>query len=561
MRWRAYIGVFAKFVAFTALYVLAGRLGRRVDFLSEELRVFWPQAGIGLAGLILLGWQYWPAIALGSFLNSTLILDPLSLDKLLVCLKQGVDGNLWDAVQNCLFTRDPGTYALAPYLALGNTLAPLVATLCLKHFSRFDPLFSRLHDVYSFCLYAVLLSPILSAAIAVYRFLQVEPGVTVAGSVLFLRRWVGFAISNLVVAPVILTWSHKPRGRWPVKRLLELTALLTSLAGLAWMAFTRTSPIGQLNYPVSFAPFPLVMWAALRFGPRGGATATFLISALAVYGTSEGAGPFLREITKDESLVLLQIYLMVLALTALLLGAASSERLRSITELEHSREELRELSERLVRVREEERLHLAREIHDDLGQILTGIKMRLRRLVKNPAPTVEQQTKQLEQLTELVDEAIQSVRRVASDLRPGILDDLGLVEAMKWALEQFRQQTNIEASFEPPEDLPRPSQATEITLLRILQEALTNVARHSQATHVWVRIRISDGSYELEVRDNGIGLPGENDPARPQAGLGIVGMRERALSLGGSFEIFNGLDYDGFIGTLLRVRVPVDTRD
>lgn len=559
MRIRVPIAV-AKFLSLTALYVLAGRLGRRVDFLSEELRVFWPQAGIGLAGLILLGWQYWPAIALGSFLNSTLILDPLSLDKLLACLRQSVDGNLWDAVQNCIFTHDPGTYALAPYLALGNTLAPLVATLCLKRFSRFDPLLNRLHDVYSFCLYAVLLSPVLSAAISVYRFLQVEPGVEVAASVLFLRRWFGFAISNIVIAPVILVWSRKPRGQWPVKRLIELAALLIGLVALTWMAFTRTSPIGQLNYPVSYAPFPLVMWAALRFGPRGGASATFLISALAVYGTSEGAGPFLREIPKTQSLVLLQIYLMVHALTALLLGAASSERLRSISELERSREELRELSERLVLVREEERRHLAREIHDDLGQILTGIKMRVRRLVKNPPPTVEQQTSQLEQLTELIDEAIQSVRRVATDLRPGILDDLGLIEAVKWAVDQFRQETNIEVSFVPPEDLPRPSQATEITLFRILQEALTNVARHSQATHVWVRIGISDGLYELEVRDNGIGLAAVNDPARCQTGLGIVGMRERALSLGGSFEILNGQDYDGFIGTLLRVRVPVDTR-
>ncbi len=204
------------------------------------------------------------------------------------------------------------------------------------------------------------------------------------------------------------------------------------------------------------------------------------------------------------------------------------DRKRAEKILFRSFEQLRALTARLQSVREEERARMAREIHDELGQALTAIKIDLASLVAQLPPD-QQQALRGESIMKLIDGTIQTVRRISTELRPGILDDLGLVAAVEWAAEEFQARTGTECSVSvPPGDLSLdPERAT--ALFRIFQETLTNVARHANATKVHVQLANDKGDVLLEVRDNGSGISDEQRVA-PNA-LGILGMLERTLLL------------------------------
>jgi PAS domain S-box-containing protein len=212
-----------------------------------------------------------------------------------------------------------------------------------------------------------------------------------------------------------------------------------------------------------------------------------------------------------------------------------TERKLAEQAVQRSLEQHRTLAARLESVREEERARLARTIHDDLGQILTGIKLDLRSEVDHPPPSRRARARRFQAILKLIDDAILSVRKIATELRPGILDDLGLVAAVEWAAQELAARTGAKCTL----DLPREDLVTEpeaaTALFRILQEALTNIARHAEATEFSVRLGEESGLLRLEVRDNGKGFHEARLPAG--ASLGIVGMRERALLLGGGLTI------------------------
>jgi signal transduction histidine kinase len=217
--------------------------------------------------------------------------------------------------------------------------------------------------------------------------------------------------------------------------------------------------------------------------------------------------------------------------------------------LYRSFEQLRALTARLQSVREEERARMAREIHDELGQPLTAIKIELSSLVNDLSPE-QQQPLRKESIMRLIDETIQTVRRISTELRPGVLDDLGLVAAVDWAAHEFEVRTGTRCHVcLPGGDLSLdPEHAT--ALFRILQETLTNVARHASATTVTVRLADENGDVCLEVGDNGTGIGPEQLSAANS--LGILGMRERALLLGGELAI-HGVPGKG---TTVQVRIP-----
>jgi PAS domain S-box-containing protein len=228
-----------------------------------------------------------------------------------------------------------------------------------------------------------------------------------------------------------------------------------------------------------------------------------------------------------------------------------TERKQADRELQRSLEELHALTARLQSVREEERARLARELHDQLGQSLTAIRIDLAALKTTPAR--DQQLQRIDAIMGLVDETIRSVRRIATELRPGVLDDLGLVAAVEWAAEEFQARTGIRCQVSMPETNPAIDAERATALFRIFQETLTNIARHAGATRVTIGLSQEDGHLSLEVRDNGRGI-GE-DQLSASGSLGILGMRERALLLGGEFFIGNPGS-----GTTVRVRMPIDRR-
>ena len=231
------------------------------------------------------------------------------------------------------------------------------------------------------------------------------------------------------------------------------------------------------------------------------------------------------------------------------LGALGAFRLR-LVRLERRTRELRELSAHIHDAREEERTEISREVHDQLGQTLTAVKMGLFWAKDNSRVSAETMEQRLGELLEYTDTALDSVKSISTRLRPKVLDTLPLGEALEWLIRDFSRWSKIECETRidrTPFDLNR---RTKTTIFRVLQENLTNVARHSGASKAWVSLSMRDDMIELNVRDNGHGI----DIAAPAAGrsFGIAGMRERCSYLGGSFDIFPAPSG----GTVMIARLP-----
>ncbi|KUY55145.1 PAS domain S-box protein [Burkholderia sp. RF2-non_BP3] len=219
-----------------------------------------------------------------------------------------------------------------------------------------------------------------------------------------------------------------------------------------------------------------------------------------------------------------------------------TERMRAENALKQSREELRDLSANLQNVREEEKTRIARELHDDLGQQLTALKMDLSAVELGLRGVVVPNTGVREQLGgmhRLIDSIVASVRRIAADLRPVMLDDLGLVPAIEWLANDFtrRYRITVDRDIAPVDTAFTGTGAT--TLFRIVQEALTNVARHSDATNVTLALKVEDGYCMLRIADNGHGAPEHADNVQDRPSFGLIGIRERAHMLEGTVTIDN----------------------
>jgi len=219
-------------------------------------------------------------------------------------------------------------------------------------------------------------------------------------------------------------------------------------------------------------------------------------------------------------------------------------------ELLRSRQELRDLTARLQAVREEERTCIAREVHDELGQALTGLKIDLAWLKSRVAdrPALAER---VQSVIVRIDGAMDTVRRIATDLRPSVLDDLGLVAAVEWQTQEFERSTGVTAWLEVQAMHSELHDECTTTVFRILQETLTNVARHARATAVHISLRVSPEVLALEVRDNGCGIS-EAQRASPRS-LGLVGIRERAIACGGQLAIRGVRGH----GTTVSVSIPL----
>jgi signal transduction histidine kinase len=255
-----------------------------------------------------------------------------------------------------------------------------------------------------------------------------------------------------------------------------------------------------------------------------------------------------------------------------------TERVRAENDLKQSREELRELSANLQNVREEEKTRIARELHDDLGQQLTALKMDLSALEHMVGPESGASADVLEQLRSmrrLIDATVASVRRIAADLRPVMLDDLGLLPAIDWLAGDFTHRYGIEVDRRIAPGGTNFSRTSATTLFRIVQEALTNVAKHAEATRVELMLRMEGNYCVLRVSDNGRGShPAGADGAttansthftngtngRAGKSFGIIGIRERAHMLGGSVAI-DTADGKGFALTVTFPREAVQQEE
>jgi len=226
---------------------------------------------------------------------------------------------------------------------------------------------------------------------------------------------------------------------------------------------------------------------------------------------------------------------------------------RKTLELELLNRELRTLSSHLIATQDDERRRIARELHDSLGQELSAAKMMADKIVmENRSP---ESSREATDISELIDHAIQQVRNISYLLHPPLLDEIGLRSALQFYLEGFTKRSGIEISLDvQPSDFPRLPLEMETAIFRIVQEALTNVFRHSEAREAWITLVKDENQVIGSVRDNGKGIAPEVMAGRPdRIGIGIGGMRQRVKEFGGELRIQNAEP-----GTIVEVTVPIE---
>lgn len=278
----------------TAIYFVGGKLGLKLAWVHPSATPVWPPTAIALAACLALGYRVWPGILLGAFLV-----------------------NLTTA----------GSVATSIGIAVGNTLEGLAGAYLVRTFARGQQAFERAQDVFKFTLFAALGATMISATIGVtslslggfadwpnFRFIWVT-------------WWLGDAAGALVLGPALIIWSRRPRLAWTGPQILEAFGLFLSIAFIGQAVFGGPVSFDGQNYPLEFLCLPLLIWAALRFQAPLASVAIVFLSGIAIWGTSQGQGPFVRE-GFQVSLLLLQAFTAVAALTTLTLAAVVSERSR-----------------------------------------------------------------------------------------------------------------------------------------------------------------------------------------------------------------------------------------
>jgi len=290
--------------ALALIYFIAGKLALRLAFLHASASPVWPPAGIALAALLVLGFRVWPAIFVGAFLVNLTTL-----------------GNILTSLG----------------IASGNTLEALCGAWLVNRFAGSARVFGRPQDVFKFALAAFVsttVSPTFGvSSLAVGGFAQWSSYWPI-----WLTWWLGDASGVLVIAPLLLLWSVPATQRtWNQKQVLEVSVLLLLLVVLAETVFGGWLPISARNYPISFICGPIVIWTAFRFTPRETATGIFILSAIAIWGTLHGFGPFILQ-SENQSLLMLQSWTAALTITAMAIAAAITERNRTQVALEQQKD-------------------------------------------------------------------------------------------------------------------------------------------------------------------------------------------------------------------------------
>ncbi len=287
--------------ALAAVYFVAAMLGLRLAFVHASATPVWPNTGLALAAMLILGTRVWPAVLVGAFL-----------------------ANIATA----------GSVATSLGIAVGNTLEALVGAYLVTRFASGPRAFDRAGDVVRFALLAGIVSTTVSATVGVTSLALGGFARWTDYGPIWLTWWLGDAVGDLVVAPVVLLWYARPFVRWPRGRALEAAALLVGLGFVGLIVFGGLFPARVKDYPLEFVCIPFFLWAAVRFRAREAATATLVLSAIAIRGTLLGFGPFVRD-APNESLLLLQAFMGVVSVMTLILAAAVSERKRVEAQLRH----------------------------------------------------------------------------------------------------------------------------------------------------------------------------------------------------------------------------------
>jgi len=285
--------------ALAAIYLIAGKLGLKLAYVHPSATAVWPPSGIALVAFLMLGYRVWPGIFFGALLANLTTAGSLP-----VCLG----------------------------IAAGNTLEGLLGCYLLSRFAGGEAAFDSAKGLLRFLLLAALLSTAVSATLGAASLSLGGVASWSNFGAIWLTWWMGDAVGDLLVAPLLVLWSAKPQIKWNRVRLLEVILLLGYLFVAGQITFGSLLPISSKNYPLEFLCVPALIWAAFRFKPRRAHLASCLLAGIAIRGTLLGYGPFVRP-SLNESLLLAQAFTGVMAVMTLLLATVVEEHMRAAEQL------------------------------------------------------------------------------------------------------------------------------------------------------------------------------------------------------------------------------------
>lgn len=389
------------------------------------------------------------------------------------------------------------------------------------------------------------------------------------------------AAFTIAFAQAFLAFMVVSRPRMPPVRTAIAALLMgTAIAGLHYTAMASMQLAGECHYStplvalsVAFAIAFSWLWLRLTFTFRLGVAALQRVGGALAMGaalcvmhytamsaarfTASSNVPDLSHAVRISFLGVVAIAATALTVLSIAVSICAVNRIKQHREaLRATTEQLRALAKNASLTREQEAARIGRELHDELGSALTGLKWDVESIANALAQPVDEHTaarlrEQLGATLKVIDSIIGAVRRIASELRPRILDDLGVVEAIEWQAQQFEARTGIACHCNCSVEGVELSKETSTAIFRIFQEALTNVLRHSGATEVNVSISVEANVFILRVRDNGRGIT--DDEKSADDAMGLLGMRERAALIGATVDIIGSLGE----GTEVTVRLPL----
>jgi signal transduction histidine kinase len=493
------------FLVFLASY-LAARLGATMVVSSHGLSVLWPPSALLVAAMLLVPRTNW-----------------------LVLLTAGLAGA---ALENLQLGFSPSATIL---FFLADSIEFLIIGLGLGYSFDGIPRLNSSKALAKYCFFAAFLAPLVGAIIGAN-----------ASSGSYVVNWRIWFFSDmlafLTLTPAILSWAAASRDwtHWSVHSAVEAAALLGALAILGYLVFlTPWKTLPSTLYSL----VPLLLWAALRFGSLGVSTSMIVISSLSIWGAMHGHGPFTGP-EPTRNVLSLQVFLIFAATPFMVLAAVVEERASA-------RLVEKELSRRLVSAQEQERIRIARELHDDVCQRLAMLSLKIEKAAKYDGYGEVSVAEQLEQIWQQCSSLAGDVQVISHELHPSILQHLGLITAVKSYCREVAQQNGVVVEVSGGTLSGSLPQDVSLSVFRVVQEALRNAVKYSGQKHIEVCLHENSGQLELEIRDQGVGF--DVTDKKNRGGLGLVSMAERISQVNGTFSI----DSQPNVGTRIRARVPL----
>ena len=500
-------------------YYLGGVIGIRLIFPSSNIAILWPSNAILLAALLLSPVRTWWIYVLAIF--------PTHLH-LVSIFQPGV----------------PVPTMLSQ--AFGNVVQAVAGAAAVRFVSEPPQRLDNLRSMTAFMVLAAIAAPGLAAAVTAYLF--VLTGWAADFWSTWRLRFLANPFAVLSITPLILRadadWFRAIREA-PLRRYLEFGLLQIGLLLVSIAVFGQEGSDPALLY----APLPLLLWAAVRFGLSGLCASLLVVAFLSLSNAIAGRGPFVIQSPVENSRSL-QIFLMTVSVPLMLLSVLLEERRRITDALRASFHDVRQLAGQLISAQEGERARIARDLHDDIGQRVASFAIALSD-TKRQIPDASSPARTM--LADLQQQATQlsmDLRHLSHDLHPSALEHLGLVQALRERCREFSQESGVGVRFDVSDTWRDVSDAAGLCLYRVAQEALRNVASHAQARQVTVSLDQLNGRLLMEVADDGRGF----DPTvtARRSGLGLVSLRERVRMLGGVLDVTAAPDS----GTRIVVTLP-----